>query len=143
MATAFLGARDAIGVAEAAAKSGVHPQTVIKFIEAAAAIALESGIGMTPGNPSMILSRDILDRGNEVAREAVDSYVPRPGHEPFPYFLPSVRDRLDAKIEHFHSEAGNVTPSEQNAESETPAEYGKYGLAAHPATDETGEEEHY
>lgn len=30
----------------------------------------------------------------------------------------------------------------QDDESVTPAEYGRYGLAAHPATDETGEEEH-
>lgn len=34
----------------------------------------------------------------------------------------------------------SVSSPIDDVESETPAEYGKYGLAAHPETDETGEE---
>lgn len=142
LADTIIGARDTIQFAEAASRAGAHPATVLKLIEGAMAAVIETGAGSIPGEPAQIFIEDVVTRGGAVAREAVANFEPGSSRA-FDYVDMGSRAELRKKEAAADSDTqDDVGRAWQDREPETPAEYGKYGLAAHPETDETGEEEY-
>lgn len=122
-----------IDFAELASRAGAHPETVLKLIEAVAAVGFETGIGLISGGPAETFSQEVIARGASVGSVAAAAFQPTAGHRAFPFRLNDAHAVISAK-------PASVSGVEENAESGDDVEIPEnveevWGLAAHPKTD--------
>lgn len=136
LADTIIGAREAVKFAENASKAGAHPGTVMKIIEGAMAAVVETGAGAIQGTAAQIFIEDVIGRGAQVARQAVNDYVPGDVQQ-FDYVDMGMREGLREKEARANLEDPDyVGGSGEDVETQ---EQNDFGLAAKKRSKNRGE----